>query len=51
MFFQHPFEMIGMIFTNVFYSEFINNESELYWPCVMSPKAGYQFALSVSVFV
>ena len=48
---QNLFEMVGMFFSDVFYSKVVNNQRELYWPCVLSPKAGYQFALYVTVFV
>jgi hypothetical protein len=43
--------MIGMLLTKVYYSKVVNNQCELYRPCVVFLKAGYQFALSVSVFV
>ncbi len=51
MFVQSPFKMIGMFLTNLVYSKVANNQCELYRLCVVFPKAGYQFALSVSVFV
>ena len=35
MFFQNLFEMIGMFFADVFYSEVVNNQSESYWPSEM----------------
>ena len=43
--------MVGMFFVDVFYPKVVNNQSELYWLCVVFQKAGYQFALPVSVFV
>jgi hypothetical protein len=36
---------------NVFEAKVINNQCKLYWSCVVFPKARYQLALSVSVFV
>ena len=31
------------------YSKVANNQCELYWPCVVFPKAGYQFAHYIRV--
>ena len=44
-------EMLCMFFADVFDAEVINNQCELYGPCVVLPKARYQFAWSVFVFV
>jgi hypothetical protein len=43
--------MLCMFFVDVFDTEVINNQCELYGSCVMLPKARYKFALLVSVFV
>jgi hypothetical protein len=51
VFFECILEMLCMFFANVFDTEVINNQCELYRSCVMLPKARYQFALSVSVLV
>ncbi len=51
VFFKCVFEMLCMFFTDVCHAEVINNQCELYWSCVMLPKARYQLALLVSVFV
>ena len=48
---ERVFEMLGVFLANVFHPKVINDQCELYRPCVMFPKAGYQFALSVAVFV
>ncbi len=40
-----------MFFANVFDAEVIDNQCELYGSCVVLPKARYQFAFLVSVFV
>jgi hypothetical protein len=45
------FEMLGMFLANAFYSEVVDNQCELYWSCVVFPKAEYHFALLVTVFV
>jgi hypothetical protein len=45
------FEMQGVFLANVFCPKVVHDQCELYWPCVMFPKTGYQFALSVAVFV
>ncbi len=51
VFFECILEMLCMFFANVFDVEVIDNQCELYGSCVVLPKARYQFALSVSVFV
>ncbi len=51
VFFECIFEMLCIFFANVFDAEIINNQCELYGSCVVLPKPGYQFALSVSVIV
>jgi hypothetical protein len=51
VFFKCVLEMLCMFYTDVFDTEFINNQCELYWSYVMFPKARYQLALLVSVFV
>ena len=48
---ESVFEMLGVFLANVFHPKVINNQCELYRPCVMFPKTRYQFALSVAVFV
>ncbi len=40
-----------MFFADVFHAKVIDNQCELYWSCVVFPKARYQLALLVSVFV
>ncbi len=50
MFLERVFEMLGVFLANVFHSKVVHDQCELYWPCVVLPKAGYQFALLV-VFV
>ena len=51
MCFERVFEMLGVFLANLFHPKVINNQCELYRPCVMFPKARYQFALSVAMFV
>ncbi len=51
VFFKCILEMLCMFFANVFHTEVIDNQCELYGSCVVFPKARYQLALSVSVFV
>ncbi len=51
MFLECVFEMLGVSLAKVFHPKVVHDQSELYWPCVMFPKAGYQFALLVTVFV
>jgi hypothetical protein len=51
MFLECVFEMLGMFLAFVFHPKVVNNQCELYQPCVVFPKNGYQFALSVAVFV
>jgi len=36
-----------MFLSDVFHSKVVDNQCKLFQPCVMFPKAGYQFALSV----
>ncbi len=50
-FFKCILEMLCMLFANVFHAKIIDNQCELYWSCDLFPKAGYQIALLVSVFV
>jgi hypothetical protein len=45
------FEVFGMFFAKVFYAKVVNNQCELYLSFVMLPKARYQLALLVTVFV
>jgi hypothetical protein len=49
VFFKCIFKMLCMFFANVFHTKIINNQFELYWSCVLFPKARYQLALLVSV--
>ncbi len=51
VFFKCVLEMLYMFFANVFDAKVINNQCELYWSCLVFPKARYQLALLVSVFV
>ncbi len=51
VFFKCVLEMLCMFFADVFHAEVINNQCELYWSCVVFPKARYQLALLVSLFV
>ncbi len=51
MFLECVFEMLGVFLANVFHSKVVHDQCELYWPCVVFPKTGYQFALLVAVFV
>ncbi len=51
MFLESVFKMLGVFLANVFHSKVVHDQCELYWPCVVFPKAGYQFALLVAVFV
>jgi hypothetical protein len=59
MFLECVFEVLGVflanvkhpkVIYNVNHPKVIYNQCELYWPCVVLPKAGYQFALSVAMF-
>jgi hypothetical protein len=43
--------MLGVFLTLVFRPEVVNNQCELYRPCVLFSKTGYQFALLVAMFV
>ncbi len=40
-----------MFFADVFHAKVITNQCELYWSCVVFPKAMYKLALLVSMFV
>ncbi len=51
MFLDGVFEMLGVFLANVFHPKVVHNQCELYWPCVVFPKTGYQLALLVTVFV
>jgi hypothetical protein len=51
VFFKCVLEMLSMFFADVFDAKIINKQCELYGSCVVLPKSGYQFALSVSMFV
>ncbi len=51
VFFKCVLEMLCIFFANVFHSEVIDNQCELYWSCVVFLKARYQLALLVSMFV
>ncbi len=51
VFFECIFEMLCIFFADVFDVEVIDNQCELYGSCVVLPKARYQFALLISVFV
>ena len=51
MFLERVFEMLGVFLANVFHPKVVHNQCELYRPCVVLPKARYQFALSVAMFV
>ncbi len=51
VFFKCILEMLCMFFANVFHAKAINKQCELYWSCVVFPKARYQLALSVPVLV
>ncbi len=51
VFFECVLEMLCMFFTNIFDAKIINNQCELYGSCVVLPKSGYRFVLSVSMFV
>jgi hypothetical protein len=51
MFLECVFEMLGMFLANVFHPKVARDQCILYWLCVMFPKTGYQFALSVAMFV
>ncbi len=43
--------MLCIYFANVFHPKVIDNQCKLYWSRVVLPKARYQLALLVSVFV
>ena len=51
VFFECVFEVICMFFSNIFYSEVIDHECELYWSCLVTPESWDEFALMISVFV
>ncbi len=51
LFLERVFEMLDVFLANVFHPKVVHDQCELYWPCVMLPKTGYQFTLSVAVFV
>ncbi len=51
MLLEHVFEMLCMFLANVFHPKVVHDQCELYRPCVVLSKAGYQFALLVAVFV
>ncbi len=51
IFLECVFEMLGVFLAFVFHPEVVNNQCELYRPCGVFPKTGYQFALLVAVFV
>ncbi len=51
VFFECVLEVLCMFFADVFDAKVINKQCELYGSCGMLPKARYQFALSVFVFV
>ena len=43
--------MLGMFLAYVFQPNVVHDQCEFYWPGVVFPKTGNQFALSVAVFV
>jgi hypothetical protein len=51
VFLECIFEMLGIFLPNVFYAKVVDNQDELYRSCVVFPKARYQFALLVTMFV
>ncbi len=51
VFFKCVLEMLCMFFASIFHAKVIDNQCELYWACVVFPKATYQLAFLVSVFV
>ncbi len=51
VFFNCVLEMLCMFFADAFHAKIIENQYELYWSCVVFPKARFQLDLSVSVFV
>jgi len=51
MFFEDSFKMLCMLFADIFYTEIIDYQCELYGTCLVFPEAGYDFALVVTVFV
>ncbi len=51
MFLECVFEVLGVFLANIFHPKVVYDQCELYWPCVVLPKTGYQFALSVAMFI
>jgi hypothetical protein len=51
VFFECVHEMLCMFFADVFDTEIIGNQCELYGSCIVLPKSRYQFDLLVSMFV
>jgi hypothetical protein len=49
VFFKYFLKVLCMFFTDVFQAKIINNQCELYWSCVVLPKARYQLVLLVSI--